>query len=274
MPSPALRFWWKGKQEWWYDAYLGSHPGTRILGRPLGVLFGEDAPQTATYCLPPWTHGNVVDLSFVLRGGSSADEAELIVDEVEMFSDSRCGDSTDLLDPSFDSAPIEWPGVVLWQDEPSGSVNVLDDPGRAHPPGAGVLELRYARNDVFVEAQTWVWVPPSEGDRGPQLVFYSNVPTDPGMLVFWSLGSVTGIDFECEEEFCPPTPLSNGLPRGGGWQRNAICLPAEWEERWYRVRIVVRPPEEPLEFFDPPRTVLLDDFSVTTDEVCPTAITP
>ena len=231
-----------------------------------------------TYCLPPWTHGNVVDLSFVLLTGSAADEAELIVDDVELLSDSRCGNSTDLLDPSFDSAPIRWPGVSISpQAEPFSSVSVLNDPGLANPPGAGVLELRYARNDAFVEVQTWVWVPPSEGDAGPQLVFYSNVPDDPGMPVIWSLGSVSGIDFECVDELCPPTPLTSGLPLGGGWQEpNRVCLPAEWEERWYRVRLRVRPeePEVPLEIFDPPRAIYFDDFSVTTDEACPTVIAP
>lgn len=31
------------------------------------------------------------------------------------------------------------------------------------------------------------------------------------------------------------------------------------------------PSEDPLEIFDPPRAVLLDDFEVRLDEACPTA---
>ena len=272
LPSPALRFWWKGTKEWRYHVGLGTYPGTRIIARPMDALSTDGSPQTSTYCLPPWTHGNLVDLSFAMLGGLFADEAELIVDNVEIISDPRCGDSSDLLDPSFDSAPNRWPGVsVTSREDPTSSVNVLNDPGRAHPPGSGVLELRYARNDERFEAQHWVWIPPSEENRGPQLTFYSNVPADPGLSVFWTLGSVTRLNLECVEEFCPPTPLSEELPLGGGWRRNQVCLPAEWAERWYRVRIAIRPSEEPLQTFDPPKAVLLDDFSVTTDEACPIA---
>jgi hypothetical protein len=270
MLSPALRFWWKGSKDWWYYVGLGTYPGTRSSVRALDMLFGDGGAQTATYCLPPWTHGNVVDLSFVPRGGFFADEAELVIDNVEMISDPRCGDSVDLLDPSFDSAPNRWPGVAIrYEEEPSSSVNVLNDPGRAHPPGSGLLELRYAHNDARFEAQHYVWVPPTEGNRGPQLVFHSNVPASPGLPVFWALGGVGVPNLECATELCPATPLSEELPLGGGWRRNAVCLPAEWANRWYRVRVAIRPSEEPLELLDPPRTVLLDDFEVTTDESCP-----
>jgi hypothetical protein len=76
--------------------------------------------------------------------------------------------------------------------------------------------------------------------------------------------------FECIEENCPPTPQSEGLPLGGGWRTNAVCLPAEWADRWYRVRILIRPSDNPFEAYDPPREVLLDNFEVTLDERCPT----
>jgi hypothetical protein len=271
LPSPALRFWWKGTKEWWYYVDLGTYPGTRSSVRTLDSLFSDGAEQTATYCLPPWTHGNVAELSFVLQGGFFADEAELVIDDVEIISDPRCGDSSDLLDPSFDSAPNRWPGVaILYEDEPSSSVKVINDPARAHPPGSGLLELRYARNDARLEAQHYVWIPPSEENRGPQLVFHSNVPASPGLGVFWTFGTRITANLDCVDEFCPAIPLSEELPAGGGWRRNAVCLPAEWAERWVRVRVAIRPSEEPLELFDPPRTVLLDDFEVTTDESCPT----
>jgi hypothetical protein len=271
VPSPALQFWWKGSKEWWYYVDLGTYPGTRSAIRPLDALFSGGTEQTVTYCLPPWTHGNVSDLSFVLQGGFFADEAELVVDNVEIINDPRCGDSTDLLDPSFDSAPNRWPGVAIrYEEEPKSSVNVINDPARAHPPGSGLLELRYGSNQARLEAQHYVWVPPSEENRGPQLVFHSNVPADPGLGVLWAFGTVTKPNLDCVGELCPPTPLSQELPKGGGWRRNAACLPAEWAERWYRVRVAIRPSEDPLEAFDPPREVLLDDFEVTTDESCPT----
>ena len=123
--------------------------------RPFDTLFEGDSEQTATYCLPPWTHGNVVDLAFTLQGINFEDEAELVVDEVEIISDPRCGTATDLLDPGFDSAPNRWPGADV--DEPRNAVTVVNDPARANPPaGAGLLELRYGANDAWVEALNWV----------------------------------------------------------------------------------------------------------------------
>jgi len=270
LPSPALRFWWKGSKEWWYSVELGSYPGVGILDHRLDTLFSDGTKQTATYCLPPWTHGNVSDLSFILQGGDFADEAELVVDNVEIIDDPRCGDSTDLLDPSFDSAPNRWPGVdITFEEEPRSSVRVVNDPTRANPPGSGLLELRYGSNHARLETHHYVWVPRSEENRGPQLVFQSNVPADPGVGVFWTLGMLPPA-FECVEEYCPPTPQSEGLPLGGGWRPNAVCLPAEWADRWYRARILIRPSDDPLEVYEPPREVLLDDFEVTLDERCPT----
>ena len=271
-PSPALRYWWKGSKEWSYYVEVGTYPGLRVAPRPFDTLLGDGTAQTATYCLPPWTHGNVVDLAFTLQGGYFADEAELVVDDVEIVSDPRCGTSTDLLDPSFDSAPNRWPGASLtYEDEPRSSIRVLNDPDRAHPPnGPGLLELRYGANDARLDAATWVWIPPAEENRGPQLVFHSNVPADPGLPVFWVLGIAASVkDLQCEEEFCPAVSLREELPRGLGWRRNTACLPPLWTERWYRFRVAVRPSEDPLELFDPPRAVLLDDFEVRLDAACP-----
>ncbi len=271
LASPALRFWWKASEDWRYYVDLGTYRGMRSVVRPLDTLSSGDDPQTSTYCLPPWTQGNVADLSFTLRGGFFEDEAELVVDRVEIISEERCGDSADVLDPSFDSAPHRWPGTLVSIGESGSGVRVINEPALAHPPGSGLLEVSYASTDSRLEAQTWVWVPPSEENRGPQLVFYSNVPADPGASVFWAFGSAGAIqDLVCVDEFCPSVPLTAELPTGLGWRRNALCLPPEWTDRWYRFRVAIRPSNGPYEAFDPPRTVLLDDFEVTTDESCPT----
>jgi len=212
LPSPALRFWWNATAGWRYYVDLGSYPGTRVVVRPLDVLSGDGEPRTSTYCLPPWTHGNVADLSFVLRAEGDA-EGELVVDSIELISDERCGDSAGLLDPSFDSAPNRWAGALVSVAETGSGVRVLNDPARARAPGAGLLELSYASNASRLEAQTWVWVPPSEENRGPRLVFYSNVPANPGANVFWAFGTAGAIqDLECVGDFCSAVSLSEELP--------------------------------------------------------------
>jgi hypothetical protein len=93
--------------------------------------------------------------------------------------------------------------------------------------------------------------------------------------VFWVLGIAASVQdvqnaLECEAEFCPAVQLRARLNEGLDWRPNAICLPPEWTERWYRFRVAIVPTGDPLEVFDPPRTVLLDRFEVSLDERCPT----
>jgi len=266
-PSPALRFWWKASSVFFVS--LGTHPVLLTEFEPFDKLVGDGTGKTHTYCLPPWTHGGVHELTFMEQYARAEDTAELIVDNVEIISDPRCGESEDLFDPSFDSAPNRWPGVGIAVEEGS-AVTVVDDPERARPPGPGVLELRYASNQSRLTARTLVWIPKPEENRGPQLVFHSNVPQDPGLGVFWTFGVYPNVIPECtNEDFCQAGWLNQELPQGGGWRRNAVCLPPTWAERWFLVRFAVRPSDDPYETFEPPRTVLLDDFSLGLDEACP-----
>jgi hypothetical protein len=258
LPSPALRFWWKASG-WTYQVQIGAYPGLRTILYPLGTLLPSEGAQVNTYCLPPWTHGNVVDLSFILKGGFFADEAELVVDQVELLSDPKCGDSPDILDPDFEAAPNEWPGVIETRvSDPV--VKLVRDPDRAGPSGDGFLEFSYSDNQLLVDANTWVWIPRSEGDRGPQLRYYSNVPVDPGVAVETFVGrSFVG------------QPV-NTLETGGGWRPHAECLPPQWADRWFRFRVSIGsavPPEEVV-VFDGPKRVLIDDIQLRLDGSCPT----
>ncbi len=254
-PSPALRFWWKATNAWLYHIEIGTARGIGTRVRSLDTLVADDAAHIYTYCLPPWTHGNVVDLSFVAAGGEISKESELVVDDVEIISSQSCGDSADLLDPSFASSPNRWPGVT--ELGTSGrSVQIVDDEELSRAAGSGALEISYATNDVFVEMETWVWVPESDENGGPQLVLYSNIDANPQVPVRWLLGRTAVVNAE--------------LPTGGGWRRTPVCLPAQWANRWFRFRVRIDPSSDPLQVFDPPKRVLLDDFELGTDQGCPT----
>lgn len=275
LPSPAVRFTVRGVGPGRVLAGLGTFPGLRIVRRPLDSFVVDGAPSVYTYCLPPRAFGNVLQLYFAMRGGPSfAEEVELVVDDVEVFSEPSCGESLDILDPSFDSAPNRWPGVIITDpfDIPTSpsTVRVIDDPNRARPPGRGALEVSYTNNQASIDAETWVWVPPPDEGGNPMLVFYADVPSDPGVKVRWALFGSLSPNFECVEgELCTRQPNA-ALLEGGGWRRyDEICLPPEWAERWFQVRLAVRPSDGPLEVFDPPRSVLFDDFEVTTDPRCP-----
>jgi hypothetical protein len=256
LPAPALRFWWRGTKGATFRSELGTFLGLNSVLTGLDYFVGTGEPETYTYCLAPWTHGSVVDLAFtaVEEGDFVANESELVVDDVRVISDPRCGDSTDVLDPSFDSAPNRWPAVIQLGTA-GNSVRVLNDSKRARPPGSGVLEISYASSESYIGVGTRVWVPRSEQNRGPQLVFYSNVPADPQVPVQWLLGLSGTINAELEP--------------GGGWRPNEVCLPPEWAERWFRFGVRVNRSTEPPQTFDPPKQVLLDDFQLTTSEACP-----
>jgi hypothetical protein len=201
-----------------------------------------------------------------VNGVASAVDVELVVDNVEIISDASCGDAENIFDPTFASAPSRWPGTNIIFGRPLGSdVNVIESAGRDDQNGA--LELRYGRSDADLEIHSWVWVPPTDDREGPALRFYSNVPAEPGIGVFWAFGT-GGIETPCAGELCPIIPLSSALPLGLGWRPNLVCLPEEWAERWFRFRVALRRIEGPYQVFDPPRAVLLDEFEVVTDERC------
>jgi hypothetical protein len=253
LPSPALRFWWKATASQDFRAELGTFERDFVTSH-WDTLVGDGDEHTYTYCLPPWTHGNVVDLAFYEERTDNylAAEGTLVVDEVELISDTNCGVSQNLLDPSFDSAPNRWPHVQLARSA-ADSVQLLRDQGLAHPPGDGVLALTYQNEASLVQVEAQLWVPQSEGAKGPMAVFYSNVPSSTQATVRWLLGT-SGI-------------VNSELLPGGGWRKTEVCLPPEWAERWFRLSVHVF--VQPGLILDAPERVLLDDFALTTDEKCP-----
>jgi len=261
MASPTLSFWWKGPAGQLFRAEIGNFTRADLaVVDQLDQLFADGEAHRYTYCLPPWTHGNAIDLFFQQQIPDSRDrfveeESTLVVDSVELGSDPRCGTSTDLLDPGFDSGPNRWPHSQLgW---PDNSVEVIDAPELART-GDGVLAMRYGTANVKITGfGARLWIPPSDGPNGPQLVFYSNVPADPGARVSWVLG-LAGF-------------ASDDLLPGGGWRRTEVCLPPAWAERWFRFGVQVGDFFDEVVEFDPARQVLLDDFELRTDPACSAA---
>ncbi|MEM8606697.1 MAG: hypothetical protein AAGF92_06305 [Myxococcota bacterium] len=258
MPSPTLTFWWKGSPGQAFAARFGNFwPADFTVIHTLDELFADGQGHRVTYCLPPWTHGNAVDLFFrqIISEDFEtfvAEESQFVVDSVALGSDERCGTNADILDPGFESAPLRRPHAAAGWAENSVSPIRAADLART---GSGVMVMEYRTVNSFLMAVgPRLWVPPSQGDSGPQLVFYSNVPTDPGARVSWLLG-LAG-------------QTSDDLIPGGGWRRNEICVPPEWSERWYKFNVVVGNGADPVTEFDPPRQVLLDDFEIRTDSSC------
>ena len=255
-PAPALRFWWKGDGMEVFPAF--GTPRNNFSVNALEYLLGDGEEHINTYCLPPWTYGSVVELWFVPLGGVSA--GDFVVDDVKVISDPNCRIATDILDPSFDSAPNHWPGFTFGRTDVDQPVVIRDDTIGGSPSGGGAIVLSYASNQAIIQFHHWVWVPETEAGRIPVLAFYSRLSNDPGLHV---AGLVSRNSM--------PTP-GDHLAAGVGWQWNEYCLPGGWSGRWLRFRVDVRdrsaePP--PVQAFDPPKEVWLDDFQTTSSAGCP-----
>lgn len=255
---PALRFWWRASQGSTFLAELGRFGSFRSTEDALDSLRGDGEPQTHSYCLPPWMHGSVVRLSFSLRDASTESEQVLDVDDVEVYFDPACATSTDVTDPGFDAIAKRRPGVIIATSSLESPVQVIVDPDSADG-SSGLLQISYTSNADLVFVEDRFWVPPSSGEKGPALVFRSNVPPGAGVQVQSLLGLALSESAR--------TSVRAGLE----WRDNWACVPPQWSGRWFRYRIQVGsnpPPMEP-ESFDPPRRVLFDDFQATTLGQCP-----
>jgi hypothetical protein len=219
-------------------------------GRNVETLVGTNAERNYIYCLPPWTHGSVVDLSFSLTGDEASDAEELVVDDVAIVSDPDCGIDPELLDPGFEAAPNRWLGSSLgsaYED-----VVMQEDEALARS-GTGALELTYWNSAASLTVDRYVLVPKVEEGRGPAVTFYSRSPTAPSTPVQWIVG---------RDEFLGSVSTSSD------WTLNEACLPPQWAGRWFRLRVAAGPREEigaPIA----QELVFLDDFSLTTSSACP-----
>lgn len=251
LQSPALRFWWRGTSGRPVSFEIGRYEGLGGAALPVDVAYGNGSDLNYVYCLPPWTHGNVVDVIFRPLADSS-DPSELIIDDVDIVSDERCGTSTEVLDPGFEAGPTRAMGVTLFT--PNQQISLRTDAELART-GEGVLELAYSREDAISQWETWVLVPESNGDRGPAVVFWSNVPAINQKPIQSVLGraAVNPADLQV----------------GGGWIRNEVCLFPEWSGRWFRVQLRLDdfPPlgTAPVE---PPIRIHIDDLELTTSSAC------
>lgn len=247
--APALRFWWEGSPQQRFEVELGTFADfdRDDRGRQLATLVGTGSGLHHIYCLPPWTHGNVLDLSFSLTEGEPTKSSQLVVDEVEIISDANCGTNSELLDPGFDYAPNLWSGTALGSS--SEEVNLIDDGGN------GVLELAYWTTQGSPGMETYVLVPDSDENAGPALTFLSMAPKPLSSDVEWLFGRSES--------------LSDNIKTLDEWKPNEVCLPPAWAGRWFRVQVRARPTSSeatPIER----EAVWLDDFSLGPSPSCPT----
>lgn len=256
LTSPALRFWWRGTRDRPFKVRLGRFDeGDNIGGAfQLDDLYGSGVDETYVYCLPPWTHGNVVDLVFRIPDEDSDDASELAVDDVQIVSDERCGTATDILDPGFDAGPTRYLGVT--QRTPFQAATLRTEPALSQTGDGGVLELSYWNEAAVMRVDSWMLVPEPRGDEGPALAFWANIPLGTDKMLRTVLGRAA-VD---------PNPVEPA----GGWFREEVCLPPAWFGRWYRVqwRLGDSSPAGNATI-EPPVRLYIDDLELTTSSACP-----
>lgn len=256
--APALRFWWRATPGSVFLAELGEIGSIRVGKDVLDTLRGDGTAQRYSYCLPPWMHGNSLDLTFSFAGNLTEGEQVLDVDDVEVYADPACANSIDFTDPGFDAVAHRRPGTVISISSLESPVQVINDPGLS-AGSPGLLEISYSSNQDSIRLLEKFWVPPSSGEKGPAIVFRSNIPPDAGIDV----AAVLGV----KSSEASVTDVREGIE----WRDNWLCAPPQWAGRWFRFGIRVARlggADEP-ESFDPPRRILFDDFQVTTLGQCP-----
>lgn len=248
-PSPALRFSYRGTFPERYEVKLGTWLGRDDPGRQVDTLVGTGGFAPAIYCLPPWTHGHELDLSFQFASDSAETDSELVIDDVELVSD-ECGDATDLLDPSFDT-DNRWFGAsignFLEQVRPESRNGPSDDDSENR-----FLELVYGPNQADISMETYVLVPRSDDAGGPAIFFRAATPEPTSATVRW----LRGLEADLAAEFFPSS----------SFETFAACLPPAWAGRWYRVRIAVGP--DAWSGATMQERLLLDDFELGTSPEC------
>lgn len=259
LPSPALRFWWRGTSLLPFKFQIGRFDtvGTETGALPLDDVYGNGSDLNYIYCLPPWTHGNVVDLIFrpLLDSSSTDGPSELVIDDIEIVSDARCGTSTDLLDPGFDAGPTRIMGVRNITPYETSAATLRTEPSLSQTGDGGVLELSYRNEEAVMFFETWVLVPESAGDEGPAIVFWSNIPAFNEKPIRSVLGRAA-VD---------PANLTNG----GGWIRNERCLPPAWSGQWFRFQWRLGESGIPPAPVSPPIRIYIDDLELATSTACP-----
>jgi hypothetical protein len=252
--SPAVRFWWRGTDSQTFIVNAGTLVNSDDRGRhvdtPVGTVdtrFPNSDFVSRLYCLPPWTHGTVIEWSFSLPDAPTGVDLLLAVDDVELTTDERCGTNEALFDPGFESAPTPWFGTSL--SSADEAVFMRDDESLARS-GRGAIELTYWTNAPSVSMETYVRIPDDE--PSPALVFYSRSPMDPSVGVQWSLGRSEVVG----------APVSTTRD----WQRNEVCLPVAWAGRWFRVSVAATAAPSSVTAIEQER-VYLDDFALDSCSV-------
>jgi hypothetical protein len=245
-----LTYWWRGSPDALFEVKLGTRVSLDDLGRQVDTLVGSGSPNTFTYCLPPWTHGSVLDLTFSLRDEDVGD-VELVVDEVRIVDVEDCGTSTDLVDPRFESSrssPTRRMGTRL--SSALESVALEEAPGPSNGAENRVLALKSESTNTGLSVDTHVFVPGSDGRGPPAVTFYSRAPVSIASRVAWTLG--------LDES------MSDSVNADEQWDLNVVCLPELWAGRWYRLRVEMTGATTP-QAID---TLLLDDLEVGTSPDC------
>jgi len=264
---PALAFWWAGSVDRLFPVEIGTFGGFDENGEPdrgraLATLVGREGGRNSVYCLPPWTHGAVIDLSFALPDDGLSDEVSLAVDNVQIVSASACSPVPELL--GFESKGTSWAGSTLRSIDQL--VSIVSEPGLG-PDSDSVLELSYALEpspvaqdaDLSMEAQ--VMVPAAGAGGGPAVAFSAFAQDASKAHVEWLLGA------SCTTATTPCGCRGQVSLASGAWERNLVCLPADWSGRWYPLQITVEPSGSASVPGERSR-VLIDDIEPVTSADC------
>ena len=252
--GPAFRFWWKGEGMEVFPAF-----GTPDNNRAVNALeiSRETARNTSTRIACP--HGRTVASS---SSGSSGSARSMLATSSSMTSRSspptlsaefRRTFSIRASTPRRTDGPATSTAAPTWRcpSKFAMMLRVAAPPAVARSPLATQEAAPTLSSTIGFGSRKRRW------DSRQLWPSSSRLPANPVVQV---AGLVSR-----NSSFTPADYLAAGVD----WQRNEYCLPRGWSGRWLSFRVEVRPGPPPVQAFDPPKEVWLDDFQTTTSAGCP-----
>jgi hypothetical protein len=255
LPSPALRF-----------STVGT-AGTTLFVQSNNVHLREvaltGAVQVVTMCLPDWTQGSVVPLTFTLptstsTGGTcaTADSRQAQLDNVSLVSDpTACPSSATPFNAGFEVGDLgaSW---VAW----AGAVAISQTSPHT---GTGALLLSVTKACTAADARQALLVPVRTAMAGPAIHFWYN----PLALASNSVASARVLPWG----FGPP-PQGQLTLTGSGWTQATMCInsafsgmPVELDFNLLDQSTGVPCGTTPVA----PLAIAIDDVTVDVDPACP-----
>jgi hypothetical protein len=228
---------------------------------------GTGASATQTICLPKWLRGTDHVLSFNMAQAAAnpvctnANARDFVFDDLAFVSDSRCTDTSNMYDNSFEwisqnltTAPF-W-NVVQFPDTPGATAALKQNAATAH---TGNVAAQLALTTLCASSSVWgsVTVPAGTTNAGPALHFW-----------YRTINTVANSIPQVSMTALATSPMT--LTTASGWTKFTACLQPALATRPDTLKFSISAVAGAACNAIPAEYLWIDDVDLTPDASCPT----